>query len=190
MIEFLARAFGGDKSAHAEGARSASIWRCKAAARYGAFTWGVLDHLLDDGRLTIEGISGTSAGAVNAVMLADGLDARRAGRSAQAARRFLARGEPRRRSAGRAARGDRPAVLAAAGRRLADVRSGFKRLVAISFALRLNPLNINPLKDLIERFVDFDAAARRRRGSSSSPPPMCRPAGCIFSRARRFPPKR
>src|SRR5665811_2577757 len=40
---------------------------------HGAFTWGVLDHLLEDDRLTVEGISGTSAGAVNAVMLADGL---------------------------------------------------------------------------------------------------------------------
>src|SRR5579862_6265600 len=40
---------------------------------HGAFTWGVLDHLLSDERLAIEGISGTSAGAVNAVMLADGL---------------------------------------------------------------------------------------------------------------------
>src|SRR5258707_15323628 len=40
---------------------------------HGAFTWGVLDYLLEDGRLTVEGISGTSAGAVNAVMLADGL---------------------------------------------------------------------------------------------------------------------
>src|SRR5262249_59273035 len=40
---------------------------------HGAFTWGVLDQLLDDGRLAIEGISGASAGAVNAVMLADGL---------------------------------------------------------------------------------------------------------------------
>jgi NTE family protein len=40
---------------------------------HGAFTWGVLDHLLTDERLLIEGISGTSAGAVNAVMLADGL---------------------------------------------------------------------------------------------------------------------
>src|SRR5207342_2366993 len=40
---------------------------------HGAFTWGVLDQLLDDGRVTIEGISGASAGAVNAVMLADGL---------------------------------------------------------------------------------------------------------------------
>ena len=30
---------------------------------HGAFTWGVLDHLLEDDRLTVEGISGTSAGA-------------------------------------------------------------------------------------------------------------------------------
>src|SRR4029077_4783555 len=40
---------------------------------HGAFTWGVLDPLLRDGRIEIEGISGTSAGAVNAVMLADGI---------------------------------------------------------------------------------------------------------------------
>ena len=40
---------------------------------HGAFTWGVLDHLLADGRLEISGISGASAGAVNAVMVADGL---------------------------------------------------------------------------------------------------------------------
>ena len=40
---------------------------------HGAFTWGVLDHLLEDGRLSFSGISGASAGAVNAVMLADGL---------------------------------------------------------------------------------------------------------------------
>jgi predicted patatin/cPLA2 family phospholipase len=40
---------------------------------YGAFTWGVLDYLLEDGRLEIEGITGASAGAVNAIMLVDGL---------------------------------------------------------------------------------------------------------------------
>ena len=40
---------------------------------HGAFTWGVLEQILSDERLSIEGISGTSAGAVNAVMLADGL---------------------------------------------------------------------------------------------------------------------
>jgi NTE family protein len=39
---------------------------------HGAFTWGVLDYLLEDGRLRIAGVSGTSAGAMNAVALADG----------------------------------------------------------------------------------------------------------------------
>ena len=40
---------------------------------HGAFTWGVLDCILEDDRLNIESISGTSAGAMNAVALADGL---------------------------------------------------------------------------------------------------------------------
>lgn len=40
---------------------------------HGAFTWGVLDALLEDGRIDIEGISGTSAGAMNAVVLAHGM---------------------------------------------------------------------------------------------------------------------
>src|SRR2546430_17603806 len=38
---------------------------------HGAFTWGVLDCLLEDPRIDIEGISGTSAGAMNAAMLCD-----------------------------------------------------------------------------------------------------------------------
>src|SRR5689334_7069120 len=41
---------------------------------HGAFTWGVLDRLLEDERLTIEGISGTSAGAMNGAMVAYGFD--------------------------------------------------------------------------------------------------------------------
>lgn len=40
----------------------------------GAFTWGVLDRLLEEPSLIIEGISGTSAGAMNAAVLADGLE--------------------------------------------------------------------------------------------------------------------
>ena len=61
---------------------------------HGAFTWGVLDHLLSDDRIDIEGISGTSAGAMNAVMLADG----------------LARGEPRRQPVRSRAHRHRPAL--------------------------------------------------------------------------------
>ena len=36
---------------------------------HGAFSWGVLDRLLEDKRIGIDGISGTSAGAVNATVL-------------------------------------------------------------------------------------------------------------------------
>ena len=39
---------------------------------HGAFTWGVLDRLIEDGRLDFAAISGTSAGAMNAVAMADG----------------------------------------------------------------------------------------------------------------------
>src|SRR5687767_1056135 len=42
---------------------------------HGAYTWGVLDRLLEDDRIEIEGISGASAGAMNAVVLADGYTA-------------------------------------------------------------------------------------------------------------------
>src|SRR4026208_1367983 len=39
---------------------------------HGAFTWGVLDRLLEEPWLKIDAISGTSAGAMNAAVLADG----------------------------------------------------------------------------------------------------------------------
>ncbi len=39
---------------------------------HGAFTWGVLDRLLEEPWLKIDGISGTSAGAMNAAVMADG----------------------------------------------------------------------------------------------------------------------
>jgi NTE family protein len=40
---------------------------------HSAFTWGVLDRLLEDERLTFDGITATGAGSINAVVLADGL---------------------------------------------------------------------------------------------------------------------
>ena len=52
---------------------------------HGAFTWGVLDRLLEEPWLEIDGISGTSAGAMNAAVLADG-SCRRRRRAARARR--------------------------------------------------------------------------------------------------------
>jgi len=153
MIEFLARAFGGGKP---EAPKSKRInLALQGGGAYGAFTWGVLDQLLADGRLAVEGISGTSAGAVNAVMLADGL--KRGG--VDEARKRLS-------DFWKAASlgGDLPPVQRAVLNRLFSLLPGADSptldwLTAWSRYLSpydVNPLNINPLKDLIERFVDFD----------------------------------
>jgi NTE family protein len=121
---------------------------------HGAYTWGVLDQLLEDGRIAIDGISGTSAGAVNAVMLADGL----AHGGAEEAQRRLA-------DFWRAASlgGNLPDLQRAVVERLFSLLpqqgspvtwfGDFSRFLS---PYDLNPLNINPLKDLIGRFVDFE----------------------------------
>ena len=154
MIEFLSRAFGGDKPGKPKGKKRINL-ALQGGGAHGAFTWGVLDHLLEDGRLTVEGISGTSAGAVNAVMLADGL--KRGG--PEEARKRLA-------DFWRAASlgGDLPAVQRAVTDRLfsllpSEGSPSFDWLSAWSQYLSpydVNPLNINPLKEMIERFVDFE----------------------------------
>jgi NTE family protein len=154
MIEFLSRAFGDDKPDKPKGRKRINL-ALQGGGTHGAFTWGVLDHLLEDGRLAVESISGTSAGAVNAVMLADGL--KRGG--AEEARKRLA-------DFWLAASlgGDLPAVQRAVLSRLfslvpSEGSPTFDWLNAWSRYLSpydVNPLNINPLKELIERFVDFE----------------------------------
>jgi NTE family protein len=119
---------------------------------HGAFTWGVLDHLVEDGRLEIESISGASAGAVNAVMLADGLI--RGG--PEEARKRLA-------DFWRAASVD--GSLPDMSRHLMDqlsmasvpMKTWLNSMGRFLSPSHMNPLNINPLKQLIERFVDFEA---------------------------------
>ena len=115
---------------------------------------------------TIEGISGTSAGAINAVMLADGLARGGPRGGAQAARRFLARGEPRRQPAGAAARAWSTGCSRSRRSKARRCRPGSTRCRAIMSPYDLNPLNINPLRDLIERFVDFDAVRACTRSAA------------------------
>ena len=126
---------------------------------HGAFTWGVLDQLLADGRLEVEGISGASAGALNAAMLADG---RIRGGGPEEARTRLA-------EFWRAA-SSKTAICrtssAAWWKRLFSFvpRQGlwFWRAVAVRVADDLNLLNINPLRDVIGSFVDFEKVRRQR----------------------------
>jgi NTE family protein len=126
---------------------------------HGAFTWGVLDALLGDERIEIEGISGASAGAINTVMLADGLT--RGG--PPEARKRLA-------DIWRAisVNGQLPALERAVMDRLlsflpidnSPAQAWLDAMQKFWSPYEANPLNINPLRDLVERFVDFDRLRR------------------------------
>ena len=125
---------------------------------HGALTWGVLDALLEDGSLVFDGISGTSAGAMNAVALAQGF--------AQAARQE-----------------SDPVAAQALGAQLArasltELWEGVGTMGSLMWGAPLpgspfmgvlnqffspyqtNPLDINPLRKLLERVVDFEALTR------------------------------
>jgi len=121
---------------------------------HGAFTWGVLDYILECGRLEIAGISGTSAGAMNAVAVADGFT--RAGHDG--AREALygfwrsmsesARTSPLRRTPidmfmGNWGLENNPAYHAV------------DALSRVASPYQFNPMNINPLRDLVEGSIDF-----------------------------------
>jgi NTE family protein len=117
---------------------------------HGAFTWGVLIRLLEDDP-RIDGISGASAGALNAVVLASGLlngGTAGAGRALDQLWREIGR----------------LAQMTPLG------AGGFTQMaadLAIQFLspYQLNPWDLNPLRSVLERVVDFDAlrtAARPR----------------------------
>ncbi|MEC5384763.1 patatin-like phospholipase family protein [Uliginosibacterium sp. H3] len=125
---------------------------------HGAFTWGVLDRLLDEEWLQFDGISGTSAGAMNAAVMLSGLE--RGGRNG--ARDALA-------SFWRAVAD--AALLSPLKRGFLDVLMGNWSLVnsptfvALDLAARLwspydlNPGGNNPLGGLLESHVDFTRLA-------------------------------
>ena len=123
---------------------------------HGAFTWGVVDRLLEEEGFSIAGISGTSAGAMNAVVMASG----------------LARGGP---SEARAALANFWRDVSRDGRLSPLQRTAFDRIMgnwslaknpaylAFEVASRFlspydfNPLNINPLREIVEAHADFEA---------------------------------
>jgi len=121
---------------------------------HGAFTWGVLDRLLADGRLEIEAVVGTSAGAMNAAVLVDGLIA---GGPEEARRRLDVFWEGVGAMAAFSPLQPTPLdLMLGAGNmdfsplwRIADV------MTRQFSPYELNPANLNPLRELLERVVDF-----------------------------------
>ena len=123
---------------------------------HGAFAWGVMDKFLEDGRIEIEGLSGTSAGSMNAVVYAYG----------------ILKG----RDSAREALHDYWQAISEAGQKYSMVKrtpweqmfggwnieksvasEGFKLLTSTFSPYQLNPMNFNPLREVLEAHVDFKA---------------------------------
>lgn len=126
---------------------------------HGAFTWGVLDRLLEEEWLEIAAVSGTSAGAMNAVALAAGL--MEGGREGARAclRRFWKRVADS--SPFHSLAGGPMAQLFGLGhpwlQALAAPWQNFAQLVGSQFSpYQFNPLNLNPLRDILTDTVDFE----------------------------------
>ncbi len=132
---------------------------------HGAFTWGVLDRLMKDGRIFIDGISGTSAGAMNAVVFTDGFI--KGGRQGaidalhtfwqQVSERALI-------SSGHASL---PWFMPQGGQSQWNV-DDFPAFMMADFISRMfspyqvNPLDINPLRDILSEMVDFEGLRKRK----------------------------
>jgi NTE family protein len=121
---------------------------------YGAFTWGVLDRLLEANRFEVEALSGTSAGAVNAVVLASGwTDDGAIGARAALHRLWQRIGD----SAGLAA----PANLSPHADTLQWAADHTLTQIFVDVTTRLvspyqyNPLGLNPLRQILLELVDF-----------------------------------
>jgi NTE family protein len=125
---------------------------------HGAFTWGVLDRLLEESRFQIAAISGTSAGAMNAAILADGwIDG-----GADGARAAL---EKYWRAVSRAAAFSplqRSLIDRLMGRWSLDTSPAY---VAMDLMTRLwspydlNPLALDPLRNILDENIDFERLA-------------------------------
>lgn len=122
---------------------------------HGAFTWGVLDRLLEEPSLDIIGVTGTSAGAMNTVVLADGLVRGGPQKARQALRQFWEQ------------IGEMPGVgsmlWGMPGDKAAEMHiEQMPAYQAWDMAARnlspyeLNPTEFNPLRAPLEKLVDFE----------------------------------
>ena len=128
---------------------------------HGAFTWGVLDRLLEEDNLSFEGVVATSAGAMNASVLAYGM-AEGGKRGAQKALANFWR------------RVSHAAAFSPLQPSLFDKLTGsrslenspaflmFDMITRLLSPYQFNPLNFNPLKGVLEQSIDLDAIRMTR----------------------------
>jgi len=130
---------------------------------HGAFTWGVLDRLMRDGRIFIDGISGTSAGAMNAVVFTDGFI--KGGRQGAIDSLEIFWKEISARAMMTSGHAGFPWSTPGGNQWNVDDSPPF---VMADFMMRMfspyqfNPLDLNPLRDILAEQVDFDALRKRK----------------------------
>ena len=144
---------------HHKGRKRLSL-ALQGGGAHGAFTWGVLERLMSDGRIFIDGISGTSAGAMNAVVFTDGFLRGHQQGAIDALHAFW-----RRVSEGAMVPMTLAKALAPMHRHWnMDETPGYQLLDAITRMFspyQLNPLDIHPLRDILVDLVDFESLRER-----------------------------
>ena len=134
---------------------------------HGALTWGVLDALLEDGQWQFDGVSGTSAGAMNAVAMAHGF-AKAAQEHKDPHEAHLAGCVQARETLTRLWEGvgTLGSLMWGSPLSAANPMMGLMRQWLSPY--QTNPLDINPLRRLLEREVDFDLLCTVRRASAAA----------------------
>ena len=126
---------------------------------HGAFTWGVLDRLLEDERIAFEGISATSAGAMNATVAAFGL----ATGGREGARQALANFWRRVSHLGDFSPLQPSWIDRLMGNRHLENSPAyltFDMMTRLLSPYQFNPVNYNPLREVLAQVVDFTALSR------------------------------
>ena len=125
---------------------------------HGAFAWGVLDRLLDEPWLRIDGISGTSAGAMNAAVLSSGFAA--GGATAPGRRSRVSGGGSPTRPASARFSAAHWMCCSGAGPWITPRPLSPWTWLAHVLALRPEPDGANPLRDILADSIDFGRLAQ------------------------------
>lgn len=129
--------------------RPALALALQGGGAHGAFTWGVLDGLLEANRFEIRALSGTSAGAMNAVALADGWQRGGASGARATLRAFWM-------AVGASVSLDAFLVGAAGEPALAPAARAFASWARLFSPQQLNPMGLNPLREVLQTCIDFE----------------------------------
>lgn len=142
--------------AYVAGANSKTVnLALQGGGAHGAFAWGVLDRLLEDGRVTFDAVSATSAGAMNATVLGYGLTIGGAEGAREELEKFW------KKISEEGAKGPlQPSWIdKAIGNHSLDYSPIFTFMDILSRVMspyELNPMNVNPLRQVLESSVDFE----------------------------------